>query len=171
MRLLTPNLYVSSIYDIDIEHLQLMGVRAIVTDLDNTLVGWNEPAATEPLLLWLADVKDRGMGVCIVSNNQSGRVESFARPLALPFISAARKPRRRAFNQALATLGCAPQEAAMIGDQLFTDIAGGNRSGLYTILVMPISNLEWIGTRVVRKFERVMMAYLRSRGLLTREGR
>lgn len=160
-----PDEYVTSIYDIDLERLWAAGKRLILTDLDNTLVPWNHPHVSEPLRTWLEGAHARGFQVCIVSNNKSGRVVEFSRVSGIPAIGAAKKPGRAGFQQALARFERTPEETVMIGDQLFTDINGGNQLGLHTILVLPLHANEWWGTRVVRQFERLAFVLLRVRGL------
>ncbi len=163
MRLLSslkPNEYVTSIYHIDVKALANRGIRGILTDLDNTLVAWNSPQATPKLVAWLSHVKDLGFRVMILSNNETARVRAFAQPLGIPCIAPARKPRTVNFHRALAQLNVSAGETAMIGDQLFTDVLGGNRAGLYTILVQPIHPKEWFGTKVNRIAERFVLARL-----------
>lgn len=163
---LIPSLYVQSIFHIDLDALQAQGVKGIITDLDNTLVAWDSPNATPKLMNWLDDLRDRGFKVCIVSNNKQARVEEFARPLHLPCIFEARKPVGKAFRRAMNVLQTSPQETVVLGDQIFTDVVGGNRMGLYTILVVPIATKEWAGTKVLRTMERVVLGMLRRRGMI-----
>lgn len=167
MRRLVPSLFVESVYEIDLEQLKSRGVRGILTDLDNTLVRWDEPDATPKILQWLDHVRDTyGIKVCIVSNNNHSRVERFAKPLNIPFVASAKKPSNLPFRRGLDVLGTKPEETVVIGDQLFTDVLGGNRMGLYTILVAPVGEKEFIGTKVLRAMERVAFSYLRKRGML-----
>lgn len=161
-----PDLYVESIYEIDLQQLAARGVKGIITDLDNTLVAWDTPQATPTLVDWLDDLKRRGLQVCIVSNNKATRVNEFARPLGIPAIYQARKPSTAAFQQAMKQMGTLPTETVVIGDQVFTDVLGGNRMGLYTILVVPISDKEWLGTKVLRAMERIVMRSMKKRGLI-----
>lgn len=162
---MTPNEYVASFTDIDLDKLWAQGRRLILCDLDNTLVPWNDPAASNQLVNWLEQVHQLGFAVCIVSNNHGPRVEAFAKVTDLAFVAAARKPRPEAFVDAMAQFQCLPDETVMVGDQLFTDIRGGNRAGVYTILVVPIHPREWWGTRMVRQAERLVMRRLQRRGL------
>lgn len=163
---LLPNMRVHSVYEINLDELAARGVRGIITDLDNTLVGAKEPFATPELVAWLDKVRDAGFGVVIVSNNNKTRVGNFAAPLDIPFLHAARKPRLAAFRKALAMLGLEAGQTVMIGDQMMTDVLGGNRMGLFTILVAPISPAdEGIMTLVNRRMERFALARLRKRGL------
>lgn len=166
---LRPQEYHNSIFEIDLEKLRRMGKRAIILDLDNTLVRWNDPAPTPALLEWLAAVRGHGLKPCIVSNNSGPRVSEFASRAGVPFVCNAAKPRRKGFARAMQQLGVEPHETVVVGDQLFTDILGGNRAGAYTILVVPIDRREFIGTRLVRMIERRVLNHLRRRGLLSPE--
>jgi hypothetical protein len=170
---LLPHLSVTSIYDIDLDALIKQGVKGIITDLDNTLVGAKAPNATPELTEWLTSVKSLGFKVVIVSNNNYARVNLFSAPLNIPFIHAARKPSTRAFRKALQLLGVAPNETVVIGDQMLTDVLGGKRLGMYTILVSPISLPdEGIFTKLVnRNIEKYALSNLRKKGKHPREGR
>lgn len=168
---LLPNMRVRSVYDINLDELHAKGVRGIITDLDNTLVGAKEPLATPELVIWLDKVREAGFKVVIVSNNNETRVGQFAAPLDIPFVHAARKPTMGAFRKALAILCLEAEKTVMIGDQMMTDVLGGNRMGLYTILVAPISPAdEGVMTKVNRGLERLALARLRKRGLWYEEG-
>lgn len=161
-----PRLKVDSIFDIDLDKLKNEGYSAIITDLDNTLVGAKDPLATPKLVTWLKTLEEKGFQVLIVSNNNETRVSDFASPLNIPFIHSARKPRRSPFRKALRKLGASPEKTIMIGDQLLTDVFGGNRIGLYTILVNPISMQdEGFGTRINRKIEKWIHSKLRKKGI------
>lgn len=164
---LRPQEYHNSIFEIDLDRLRRMGKRAIILDLDNTLVRWNDPTPTPKLLEWLAAVRAHGLMPCIVSNNSGPRVGEFAARAGVPFVPSAAKPRVKGFRQAMRQLGVAPDETVVVGDQLFTDVLGGNRAGAYTILVVPIDRREFIGTRLVRLIERRVLRYLFRQGLLT----
>jgi len=170
IELFLPKMKVQSIYDIPLDLLYEQGIRGIVTDLDNTLVGAKSPLATKELVSWLATVADKGFEVVIVSNNNDSRVGTFAAPLQLPYIHAARKPAQRAFVKALNLLKLEPAQTLMIGDQMMTDVFGGNRMGMHTVLVAPIAPLEeGIMTKVNRRLERIVISKLRKRSLWLEE--
>ncbi|CAM4194405.1 YqeG family HAD IIIA-type phosphatase [Paenibacillus alkaliterrae] len=163
---LLPHVRVNTVYEINLDELHSRGVRGIITDLDNTLVGAKEALATPELVQWLDYVRSRGFQVVIVSNNNETRVGKFAGPLNIPYIHAARKPARKSFRRALGVLGLAAEHTVVIGDQMLTDVLGGNRMGLYTILVTPIAPAdEGIMTRVNRRIERFALTRLRKKGL------
>lgn len=161
-----PDEYVSSVHHIDLDKLWLSGKRLLLSDLDNTLVPWNDAVVPEHLLDWFTQVKARGFEMCLISNNKGDRVEQFAATLGLYAIAAARKPRPEAFKKAMQQFGRTRAETIMVGDQLFTDIKGGNAAGLYTVLVLPIHSREWWGTKMVRRVERIAMRRLIKHGLV-----
>lgn len=166
LKKVTPDLVLNSIYDLDLAFLKKKGIKGIITDLDNTLVVWNVCQVEEPLEKWLFAVKEADFKLCILSNNSSGRVDDFAAKIGVPAVSKAVKPRRIGFRRALKQMGLKASETAVLGDQLFTDILGGNRAGLFTILVTPLSQKEFIGTRLVRQVERILLRKLKKKGLL-----
>ena len=165
-RLLCPTLAVETLFDIDLDDLARQGVRGVIFDLDNTIIPWDSREMDATIAAWLEDVLARGFKVAIVSNNWRGRVREIAARFALPFVSRAYKPAKTGFRRALAELGLEPHEAAVVGDQLFTDVLGGNRLGLMTIWVKPLTAQEFIGTRLHRRFERLAVRMLKARGLM-----
>lgn len=164
--LFTPHLYLAAVVELAPEHLRARGIRGVILDLDNTLVRWNHPVPGEELRRWVAALHAHGLRACIVSNNTTARVEAFARALGVPAIARAVKPRRGPYRRAMALMGTAPAETAVVGDQVFTDVLGGRRLGLYTVLVAPVGEREFVGTRLVRLLERAWLRYLARRGLV-----
>ena len=162
--LLIPDLHVTSVYDIDLVQLKQRGVRGIITDLDNTLIEWDRPDATPELIEWIKKLKEHGFSVVIVSNNNETRVSKVAEPLGVPYIHQAKKPTTNAFRKAARLMELPVGETVVIGDQLFTDVLGGNRMGLYTILVVPVSQTDGLITRFNRGLERVALNWMRKRG-------
>ncbi|MCE4046969.1 MULTISPECIES: YqeG family HAD IIIA-type phosphatase [Bacillaceae] len=164
-----PDQFVKNIFEITPELLKEKGVKGIITDLDNTLVEWDRPLATPKIIEWFEDMKKNNIKVTIVSNNKEGRVKSFSDPLNIPFIFAARKPMGKAFRRALLEMKLSKEEAVVIGDQLLTDVLGGNRSGFHTILVVPVAQTDGFATRINRKIERRILNWFRRKGKLTWE--
>ncbi|WP_248930924.1 YqeG family HAD IIIA-type phosphatase [Paenibacillus hamazuiensis] len=164
---LIPRHQVNTIYDIDLQQLQNEGIRGIITDLDNTLVGAKAPYATPELQAWLQKLRKSGFQVVIVSNNNKMRVTKFAQPLLIPFIYRAKKPTTSAFRKALTLMNLKAEHTAVIGDQMLTDVLGGNRMGLYTILVQPISPAdEGFFTKMVnRRLERAALSFMKRQDL------
>ncbi|SHG67032.1 hypothetical protein SAMN02745221_00730 [Thermosyntropha lipolytica DSM 11003] len=150
---LYPKLYVASLRDIPLEQFKEMGKKAFIFDLDNTITAWNSNEIAEDIVEWFMAIKEQGFKICLVSNNGEQRVLGVARSLDIPYVCRAGKPRRGAFYKALSVLQVSPEEAVVVGDQIFTDILGGNRAGIDTVLVMPIARREFIGTKISRFFE------------------
>ncbi|WP_174730074.1 YqeG family HAD IIIA-type phosphatase [Mesobacillus harenae] len=164
-----PDQHVKSIFDIKPESLKAKGIKGIITDLDNTLVEWDRPNATPKLIEWFDDMRKNEILVTIVSNNNERRVRAFSDPLHIPFIFQARKPMGRAFRKALKQMGLRKEETVVIGDQLLTDVLGGNRSGFHTILVIPVAQTDGFFTRFNRMAERRILNWFRKQGKLNWE--
>jgi len=161
-----PNEFYHSVLDISPDHLKEMGIKGIITDLDNTLVEWDRPEATPVLTEWFKKMDDAGIKIAVVSNNNETRVGKFCDPLGIPFIPRARKPLSIAYKRAFKLLNLKADEVVMIGDQLLTDILGGNRQGIHTILVVPVASTDGLYTRFNRMIERKILASFRRKGLL-----
>ena len=125
-----PNDYVQSVFQIDIEKLANSGFKGIITDLDNTLVGWDVKTPTKEIQEWFKKANDLGLTITIVSNNNEKRVSVFSKDLDVDFIFKARKPMGRAFKKAIQHMNIKPEETIVIGDQMLTDVLGGNNNGL-----------------------------------------
>jgi len=167
LKLLCPSERVESLAGIDIARLKRRQIEAMLLDLDNTLVPWRSYDVAPEIEAWIREAGSQGMKFCIVSNTRtSARLQSLAAELGLPFVRRGAKPRRGGFREALRLLDVQPAHAAVIGDQIFTDILGGNRLGLYTILVRPLDPREFIGTRISRFFEKIVLKLLERRGML-----
>ncbi len=163
LSLLNPNLFVENITQISIDDLIRKGIRGIIFDLDNTLTEWKQNNIHPEVEAWIAEIKKKNFKVCLVSNNKSGRVSKIAGLMGAPSIPKAKKPMRSAFFQALEILGTTRETTAVIGDQIFTDVLGGNRLGMYTILVVPLSKREFIWTRFMRCLEILVLKYFLDR--------
>jgi hypothetical protein len=146
-------MYVDSLLDIPLEELSAAGLRAFIFDLDNTITEWNSQELRAEVEAWFKIIKERGFKACILSNNGEQRIIQIAQRLGIPFIHRARKPLRGSFLQAVALMEVNASEVAVIGDQIFTDVLGGNRAGLYTILVKPLARREFYGTKISRAME------------------
>ncbi|ALC89864.1 hypothetical protein AM500_08820 [Bacillus sp. FJAT-18017] len=164
-----PDEHVKNIFLITPEQLKEKGIKGIITDLDNTLVEWDRPYATPKLIEWFDEMRKNDILVTIVSNNNEQRVRAFSDPLGIPFIFQARKPMTRAFKKAINRMGLKREETVVIGDQLLTDVFGGNRGGFHTILVVPVASTDGLITRFNRKVERRILSFFRKRGMLNWE--
>lgn len=159
LSLLRPRVMLASIYDIDLQRLSASGIRGMILDLDNTIAPWHSEKPASSLVQWLRRVQRLGLRSVILSNNRPARVRRFARQAGIPFVADARKPTARKFRVAMQMIATEPQETAVVGDQMFTDILGGNRLGLYTILVQPMATEEFVGTKALRHVERAVLRH------------
>lgn len=137
--MLTAHWSGKTIYDIDPAALARRGVRLLLADLDNTLVPYGVPLPDEKLKGWRDELAAHGVTLFILSNNRhESRPRTFAQALDVPYIGHAGKPKTASFVKAMEQMGVAPEQTAIVGDQIFTDVLGGNRAGVATILVKPI---------------------------------
>ncbi|KAA0549333.1 YqeG family HAD IIIA-type phosphatase [Bacillus sp. BGMRC 2118] len=161
-----PSEHVKTIFDIKAKALKERGIKGIITDLDNTLVEWDRPFATPELIEWFKSMVEEDIKVTIVSNNNKERVEAFAAPVNVPFIFRAKKPMTKAFKQALNSMKLKSEDVVVIGDQLLTDVLGGNRLGLHTILVVPVTQSDGFITKFNRRVERTILKKLKQKGMI-----
>lgn len=151
--LLRPDLSVNSVCDLTPALLAARGVRGVMVDLDDTLVPSRETGLRREVAEWFAGLKRCGIPVVILSNGERKRVAHYAQALGVEGLALIGKPLPHAFRRGLALLGTAPQETAMVGDQLFTDVLGANLAGLISILVTPLSPGALLHTRLLRRLE------------------
>lgn len=166
LRWLTPDAYYDSIYDIELGTLAQLGVKGLIIDLDNTLIPRGKKVTPRKLIDWLDQIESKGLRVCIVSNNTNTRGKDISGKVKRPVISMARKPSRAAFKKALDILKTPEEETVVIGDQIFTDVFGGSRMGLKTILVVPLEGRDFIATVFMRKLERMVLKRLQKQNKL-----
>ncbi len=154
LKLLTPDLHLDSVFDLDLEKLKKNNIEGLIIDIDNTLVSWDVENINQEIKDWLLNLREEGFKLCLVSNNSENRVAIFNKEMNLPAIPRALKPRRISFKKAMEKMNTNVNNTAVLGDQLFTDVLGGNRMKLFTILVIPIVGKEFWWTTFVRKIER-----------------
>ncbi|NLJ75217.1 MAG: YqeG family HAD IIIA-type phosphatase [Firmicutes bacterium] len=166
MRLLVPDQVLGSVLDIDFEYLKEKNLLGLLVDIDNTLVRWEKSSIDPKFVQWVGEAKDEGFRVCLVSNALEKRVQFFAELLHIPAVARAWKPSQRAFLRGIHKLEMDKEQIAVVGDQLFTDVFGGNRLGLYTILINPLSSQELKTTKFMRKLEKRMIERMVRQGFL-----
>jgi HAD superfamily phosphatase (TIGR01668 family) len=155
--MLCPDFQYESLQDIPVEHLLTEGIRGLILDLDNTIAPWNDKSLSREVIDWFEKIRTAGIKACIVSNNtRPDRVAAVADVLGILYVYKAAKPRKKAFLLGIEELGMERSAIAVIGDQLFTDVFGGNRMEMKTILVSPIDQREFAGTKVLRFLERLV---------------
>lgn len=164
-----PAYFVDSVYDIDPEWLRKRRLRALLVDVDNTIMPRNQSAPGTQLKDWAGSLREADVSLLVISNNWSSRIKVIARELDLEVIAPAGKPFRAAFTKGLDMLGVPAAETAIVGDQVFTDVLGGNRAGLASVLVPPLGAVDLVHTKVLRVLERVLLRRLA--GQVLRDGR
>ena len=139
MALFRAGFLADNIYEISGAALGRRRIRLLLADLDNTLVPYGVPLPDEKLKGWRDELAAHGVTLFILSNNRhESRPRTFAQALDVPYIGHAGKPKTASFVKAMEQMGVAPEQTAIVGDQIFTDVLGGNRAGVATILVKPI---------------------------------
>ncbi len=167
LRALCPDEAHGRLVDIDLERLVQRGIRALILDLDNTLVKWHEAEIPPEVDRWVGEAKAKGFKLCIASNALPDRVRLIAGRLGIPYVSGALKPRRTPFRKAMMRMDADSGETAVVGDQIFTDVLGGKRLGLYTILTRPLSRKEFPTTRILRGLENWVIGKLIEEGYIS----
>ena len=157
-----PDRYVASTYVIDFEKLYEEGYRGLIFDIDNTLVPHGAPADARAIALF-DRLKKIGFKCCLISNNQEPRVKMFNEPIQVDYVYNAHKPSTKNYRKAMEIMGTDETNSVFIGDQLFTDVWGANRTGLYSILVKPINPKEEIQIVLKRYLEAIVLAFYRKR--------
>lgn len=156
--MLNPDYYYRTVQDIDLAGLRARGVDTLLVDLDNTLLPRDTNEVPDELRVWVSLLADAGFRVCLVSNNWHERVFGVAEELGFDLVPKALKPLPFAFLKALKKAGSRPANAAVVGDQLFTDVLGGKWLGAVTVLVAPLSASDLPHTLILRRIERLLLA-------------
>ncbi|RHV90396.1 YqeG family HAD IIIA-type phosphatase [Clostridium sp. OF09-36] len=155
-----PKEWLDSTYEIDWEQWKRKGIRGVLFDIDNTLVPHGAPADSRAIALF-EKLHALGFQTCLLSNNKEPRVKSFADQVHSPYIYKAGKPGVKNYNQSVQEMGLCKEEVLFVGDQLFTDVYGANRAGIYGILVKPINPKEEIQIVLKRYLEAVVLYFYR----------
>lgn len=163
-----PKEWLDSAYQIPWERWQEKGIRGVIFDIDNTLVPHGAPADKRALELF-ERLHGLGMKTCLLSNNKEPRVASFAAQVDSPYIYKAGKPGVRNYVRAMELMGTGRDTTIFVGDQLFTDVYGANRCGIYGILVKPINPKEEIQIVLKRYLEAPVLS-LYQKGNTNRKG-
>lgn len=153
-----PDRWVSSTYGIDFEQLRKSGYEGIIFDIDNTLVPHGFDADERSIAL-IAKLKELGFQVCLLSNNKQERVERFNKDVNVNYIYDAHKPSKKNYQKAMELMGTDLKSTVFIGDQLFTDVYGAKRVGIYNILVKPMNPKEEIQIVLKRYLEKIVLHF------------
>ena len=143
-----------SLADVPIEEFAGRGIRGVLLDIDNTLVPYGEYRKITPENMeWLKRAEKCGVRCILYSNASRWKIREIVEVSGLKGVPKAYKPSWHRLNQALEILGCRRNEVLLIGDQACTDILGGNWGGVETVLVEPLTDRDWIGTKLLRLIE------------------
>ena len=143
-----PGILTPELTDLTPELLENRGIHLLMMDFDNTIVPYTRDVPTPEMAAWLAAFRQSGIQPCIVSNSKRQRVVEFSRQYGLDCVTHAKKPFSRGIRECLARYQTAPEHAALVGDQIYTDVLGGNCAGLCSILVRAIDNHNiWLKLR------------------------
>ena len=151
---LTPDYMFGTYLEVTPEFLTALGIRAVLSDIDNTLAPYEQPDPDEKHKEWLEGMRKAGIKVALVSNNHAERVERFNRELGLDAYPDSGKPGKKTLLLAMEKLGVTKEETVMLGDQLLTDSYAGKHTGLISIIVPPIKDKTNLFFRFKRVCER-----------------
>lgn len=149
-----PDFAVEAVYDLTVESLKKHGIKAVLVDLDNTLIAWNNPDGTPEMKQWLHALRDAGIRIIVVSNNTKRRVRRAVEKFDIDYVYWSFKPFTFGINRALRLFHFEKKEVVMVGDQLMTDIRAAHRAGIRSILVKPLVKHDSIKTQINRARER-----------------
>lgn len=155
--MLYPKEYLNSVKDINIELLNKNNIKGLILDVDNTLINLDKkmPAGVSD---WAKNLKDKGIKICILSNsNNIEKVGTVAKIIGVPYIFFGKKPLKTGFLRAKEILKLDNKNIAVVGDQIFTDIIGANRCGMFSILVKPIEEKDYLITKIKRPIEKFII--------------
>ena len=162
-KFLMPDMILPTYRDVTPQLCRELGIRAILSDIDNTLAPYEQPQSDEEIRAWLSALNEAGISVALISNNHADRVELFNSDLHLIAYPDAGKPFGKWMRRAMREMGCDAGNTAMLGDQLLTDSYAGRHLGLPSIIVPPIhdkTNLffrfkRWCERPFIRKYARL----------------
>lgn len=153
-----PDEYMDSTYVIPFEELYEKGYRGVIFDIDNTLVPHNAPADERAKALF-ERLRNIGFDSCLISNNQEPRVKMFNQDIGTKYICDAHKPSTKNYIRAMELMGTDLDSTVFVGDQLFTDVWGAKRTGIYNILVKPMNPKEEIQIVLKRYLEKIVLHF------------
>lgn len=163
-----PDEYQKSVYTIDYKKLKSLGIKCLLFDLDNTLVPCSVDKPNKKVKDLFAELEEMGFKLIIVSNSSRKRLTPFKEILNVDTAALALKPKKDKYLKIMKEYKFEPGEIAAIGDQLMTDVLGANRVGIRSILVNPISNVDFVITSFNRFLEARIMKILHKKDLFTK---
>ena len=163
-----PDTYAENVFSVDLNALKDKGIKLILCDIDNTLVAHDDPHPDTRAKAFMERVNEAGMDFLLISNNNQKRVSVFADKCGAKYYYSSLKPLKRQYKRILKDTGMKHSEVAVIGDQLLTDILGGKRMKLYTVLTSPLYTKDIFYTKINRMGERLVYLIFEKQGKLKR---
>ena len=152
-----PSLYLDSVKNINPTLLKKNNIKGLILDVDNTLIDYYRNLV-EGAEKWCEELKNEGIQCIILSNsNKKRKVEEVAEKLNIDYIMFAKKPLKSGFKRALSKLELKPEEVAVVGDQLFTDVIGAKRMNMFSILVKQVGEKDIFITKLKRPIENAII--------------
>ncbi len=164
-----PDIYQKSIFAIDYEKLKNKGIKCILFDLDNTIAPINVETPTREVKDLFADIELLGLKVIILSNSNKNRVRPFKEGLNVDSSFNSCKPFKKKYKKIMNIYHFKDNEIACVGDQILTDVFGANRMDFVSILVNPISDMDYLGTKINRLLERRILKRFARQGLFQKD--
>ena len=156
---LLPKLITGELTDLTPEILKAHNIHLLMMDFDNTIVPYTTDAPTEKMAAWLRDMNLSNIQLCVVSNSKRDRVKIFCGKFGIDCITHAKKPFTKGIRECLAKYGVPAENAALVGDQIYTDTFGANNAGVMPILVCAIDNHNiWLKLRHVAELPFIFAA-------------
>lgn len=160
-----PDIYQKSIFILDYNKLLTRGIKCLLFDLDNTIVPVKTKLPTQKVSKLFSELKEMGFKVIIFSNSGKRRLKPFKEKLNVDCAASCHKPSPKKFLQIMKEFDFSVSEIAIIGDQIMTDVVGGNNMGITTILVNPLSKIDLIWTKFNRFREKKIIRKLTKKEL------
>ena len=154
MSIFLPFSMIHSVLDVTPDYIKSLGASGVLLDVDNTLAKHGEPEPLKGIAEWLKRLSDNNISCIIVSNNFRKRVEPFAHRIGVGFVSMGGKPLGYGIRRACRALKIDRSQVVLIGDQILTDVVGGNLQGIKTILVDPIVLEQTMLFKIKRRIEK-----------------
>lgn len=167
MKKYIPSMYKKDIFNINYKKLKNIGIKCLIFDLDNTIALIDSKIISKEVRNLFTELK-KDFNIIIISNNTKNRISTYCNPIDIWFVSFALKPLTHGFRKVRKKLNYKKEEMCMIGDQIMTDILGGNRYGIFTILVDPLGEKDLKVTSINRFFERKILKRLGQMKVLER---
>ncbi|MCI6957943.1 MAG: YqeG family HAD IIIA-type phosphatase [Candidatus Faecousia sp.] len=158
---LLPGVMAESLTELTPGMLTQRGIRLLMLDFDNTIVPYTTDVPAGEMISWLREMEESDILLCVVSNSRKDRVPRFCREYGLDCVTHAKKPFQKGIRECLARYDVPPSQAALVGDQIFTDTLGANCAGMLSILVKAIDNHNfWLKARHVLELPFILLGKL-----------